>query len=166
MKRSQISFRVLRSDSIYMLKIFAIIIFLAIAFAGFSSDAAAQTRKSDEQIATWKYQTKTYKLELTLKFAAGKLSSYALDAYRLTRGGESANECGALIDRNSANVAWKDSGSVTRATGKDEQGIPIDIEVETRKNGFFVKSNFCENVGIPNVLLTKKGKTYVGQIVR
>ncbi len=149
-----------------MLKSLIVTVFFAIAFTVFSSGVAGQTRKTDEQIVDWKYQTKTYKLELTLKFVEGKLSSYALDAYRRTRGGASANECGALIERNSANIVWKDTGNTTRASGEDESGISVDIVVETRKNGFLVKSNFCENVGIPSVLLTKKGKSYTGRIVR
>lgn len=149
-----------------MLKSLIVSVFFALAFANFSSGVAAQTVKTNEQIVDWKYQTKTYKLELTLKFVEGKLSSYALDAYRRTRGGESANECGTLIDRNSANVVWKDIGKITRASGEDESAIPIDIVVETRKNGFLVKSNLCGNVGIPNVSFTKKGKRYAGRIVR
>lgn len=127
---------------------------------------AAQTQAKAETV-NWTYKTENYKLELALKIANGKLDSYAIDVYRLTRGGTSANECGTLIERrSSANVVWKDTGNITRASGEDESGIPVDVVIEIRKNGFFVKSNFCENVGIPNILLTKKGKSYTRRIIR
>ena len=142
-----------------------VVLFLILAFTAFSSKTGAQTVKNIETV-DWKYETETYGLEMALKLIAGKVQSYYINAFRLTPHNDSMHECDTSVERGKDNSVWSEKGLVTHITGENDLGSPIDITIEKRKNGFFVKSSLCGNVGIPDVLLTRKGKTYLGRIIR